>query len=321
MAYSKLKHHNTPLAGDPAGNGPGDPVGAFTLEYCDKTEVQLDYTMRPYHSGDASAPPWLRNVNLLYLFLDNSQEKEKWQRLINRIRTELGENRTVWGIKMDGEKIGMELYFYLRSLSAACTPPDRPGDIPPQITWEKIKKALSQSFSIVPDYPVPAPAVMVSVDIDDMVLARGQIDVLHIYTGRGLSYDVTQESIEHVNTYNFFELAEQPRLEELVEHLTNGMMHSAVCGVDIQRVLVPQLYSCRTICLAAKRFTDGIYFSGIKLDQLAWFLKQYDWPGPVCDFVRENAPGLSHLRWDVGLDFTGNNGRIQWKKRGIYGTL
>ncbi|MGD9822771.1 hypothetical protein [Desulfobacter sp.] len=321
MEYSETKQHKTPLGGNPAGNSPAEPVGAFPLEYCDKNEVQLDYTMRPYHSGDASATPWLRNVNLLYLFLDNSHEKERWRRLINGIRGELGENRTVWGIKMDGKKVSMELYFYFRSLSASSTPPDRPGDIPPQITWPDIKQALSKSFCIIPDYPVPAPAVMVSVDVDDTVLGRGEIDMLHIYTGSGLSYDVTLKSIEHVNTYHFFELAEQPRLEEMVRHLTNGMMHSAVCGVDIQHVLLPQLYSCRTICLAAKRFTDGIYFSGIKLNQLAWFLKQYDWPGPVCDFVLENGPGLSHLRWDVGLDFTGNNGRIQWKKRGIYGTL
>ncbi len=307
--------------------GPNDRFAAlaeqlkpFPVETCSRSEAHYDYTLRPYTTSE-DPQGRLRSTTLLYQLLAGSQQKEAWQRLIASLRNGLGLHRTIWGIKLVEGRLGAELYFYFRTLSSARAHREPTEAIPEPITFAQVAAALAPSLRILPTYPAHAPAIMVSVDVNDEVLASGGIHELHVYLRSGLSWDVRVDSIEHANHYTFFELSEIDRLRALVEHQANGLLHASACGVNIAPLLLPRLYSCRTLCLAAKRRTDGIYFAGIDTTQLRWFMEHFEWPVSTQSFLAAHAGDFAHVRWDVGLDFVAADGALHWVKQGVYGTL
>jgi len=293
-------------------------LGPFPVEIGGEREVLYDYTMRPYSTTRGGK---LRSTVLLYRLLAESRQKEKWRQLISAVRRTLGANRTVWGMKLIDGRLSAELYFYFRALSAARAHREPPARIPEPITFSQVVSALAPVLRIKPSYPSQIPAIMVSVDVNDEVLARGEIDELHVYMQSGLSWDVRSDGIEHANHYSFFELQEMDRLRALIEHQANGLFHASACGVDIQKLFLPRLYNCRTICLAAKRRADGIYFAGVDTGQLCWFLEHFTWPESARAFVTAHADDLAHLRWDIGLDFVVTDSGLTWVKSGVYGTF
>ena len=45
---------------------------------------------------------------------------------------------------------------------------------------------------------------LVTIDIDDDILAAGSVDVVHHYLNSGLSHDIYRDRIEHASHYQFF---------------------------------------------------------------------------------------------------------------------
>ena len=86
-------------------------------------------------------------------------------------------------------------------------------------------------------------------------------------------------------------------------------------------VLVPELRRCRTICVANKQTHDCIYFSGVDVDQLAWFLRHLRYPSEVIGFVEANRAQLDHLLFDVGFDYRMEDGGLRVLKSGYYGVF
>ena len=232
-------------------------------------------------------------VSLSAGLLEHSREQPAWQALIAGLRSRLGLHRTIWGAKLIDGALTVELYFYFRTLASSSTHRESPDVIAAPITFDQVAEALAPTLRIVPAYPRHAPAIMVSVDVNDAILARGEIGELHVYLQSGLSWDVRPDGIEHANHYTFFELAEVDRLRALLEHQANGLMHASACGVDIAQLLLPRLYQCRTLCLAAKRRADGIYFAGIDGTQLDWFFERFAWPASARALLREHAATTS----------------------------
>jgi hypothetical protein len=83
----------------------------------------------------------------------------------------------------------------------------------------------------------------------------------------------------------------------------------------------PELRECHTICLANKRTCDTIYFSGVNIDQLLFFLSWQQYPEAYRQFVEERHHELDHLLYDVGVDYRANNGTIEFVKHGFYGVF
>ncbi len=86
-------------------------------------------------------------------------------------------------------------------------------------------------------------------------------------------------------------------------------------------MLIPELFACKRICVAKKRTADGLYFSGIDVDQLLFALRRFAWPSVFTAFVQELAADLDHLYFDVGVDVAQDEGEIRYPKTSIYGTL
>ena len=92
--------------------------------------------------------------------------------------------------------------------------------------------------------------------------------------------------------------------------------------VRIADIVVPELYECAKICVAKKRTADAIYYSGISVDQLRWFLHRFDYPEAVTSFVDEHRADFDHLMFDVGIDYrSGPDGTLEYPKTGYYSTL
>jgi hypothetical protein len=318
--HSETTTQATPAAAAERFAKLAEALAPFPVETCDAREPLYDYTLRPYPAA-AERAGRLRSTMLLYQLLGGSARKKAWQQLIYDLRRRLGVHRTIWGVKLIEGRLSVELYFYFRTLSAARTHRESPDEIPTPITFAEVAAALAPTLRIVPAFPAHVPAIMVSVDVNDEVLARGTVEELHVYLQSGLSWDVRTEGIEHANHYTFFEMSEVDRLRALIEHQANGLIHASACGVEIQKLLLPRLYNCRTLCLAAKRKADGIYFAGIDTQQLQWFMERFAWPAETGAFLATRADDFAHLRWDVGLDLVAAEEGFRWVKAGVYGTL
>ena len=82
------------------------------------------------------------------------------------------------------------------------------------------------------------------------------------------------------------------------------------------------IFACKKVCVAKKRTHDGVYFSGVDVDQLLWLLRRFPYPPALVAFAERCAPELDHLYFDVGLDLQqGPDGRVAYPKTGFYGTL
>ena len=81
------------------------------------------------------------------------------------------------------------------------------------------------------------------------------------------------------------------------------------------------MLASRTICVANKQTHDCVYFSGIDVRQLLYFLERYAYPAPVVAFVRENLDRLDHLLFDVGIDYRMEGDRVAVLKSGYYGVF
>ena len=83
----------------------------------------------------------------------------------------------------------------------------------------------------------------------------------------------------------------------------------------------PELADCRVIVVANKRRNDGIYFSGISIDQLLFFLRRTGYPPDLVAYIAANRDGLDHMRYDVGYDYVMQDGRIRVLKASYYGFI
>jgi hypothetical protein len=171
------------------------------------------------------------------------------------------------------------------------------------------------------------PYFMFSVDIDDE-LARGarELDVVHMYVGNagstvssGIAYALEpQDSATLENFYFFFDAGTQR--EQAAAKIASsayfdpGRMH-------MEQALIPELVDCETICVANKRTHDCVYFSGIDVGQLAWFLERFGYPEPIQRFVREHRSMLDHLLFDVGIDYRLQDEGVAYLKSGYYGVF
>ena len=289
-------------------------------EFHDRNEPLFDYTMRPYSTG-TSTEGRPRSVNVLYRAIAGSSQEDRWMQLIGGLRAALGVDRTVWGIKFADGRLYFELYFYFRSLTSSSAAPELRSAIPAAITYPQVFAALDPTHTVRVAYPVHAPVLMMSIDVDDVSLDRGWTDVAHLYFMSGMAYDLGAGGMRHTNHYEFFETNEPLRIQAMVGHLINGLAHGSACGPNLQKVLIPELYSCRTVCLAAKQQADAAYFSGVQTQQLLWLIEKQGWPAPIVDYVKANEEAYSHVRWDVGIDFRSENGVLHSTKSGIYGTF
>ena len=167
---------------------------------------------------------------------------------------------------------------------------------------------------------------MFSFDLTEQTAEQnGLLDVVHVYIGNpgsqvssGIAYGFTPQGRQLENFYFFFDARKHQK--EIIDKLECSVFCDA-WRLSLDDLYRPELRECHTICLANKRTCDTIYFSGVNIDQLLFFLKWQQYPEVYLQFVEERHHEFDHLLYDVGVDYRANNGPIEFVKHGFYGVF
>lgn len=233
--------------------------------------------------------------------------------LVRALQQELGLFRTVYGVKWMGGRLAWEFYFYDYQRRERTVSVHRVLDaIRPVIRCDvNVNENLSY--------------FMFSLDVTDSILCEGRLDRVHLYIGNpgsrvssGIAYAVDSAKTSLENFYFFFD-ARRDSQQAAGKVLCSAYLDATRTGIE--RVLWPELCSCQTLCIANKQGNDTAYFSGVKVDQLLFFLGRLGYPGPVVRFVEEFRGQLDHLLYDVGFDYVGEGDGIRVIKSGFYGVF
>jgi hypothetical protein len=286
---------------------------AERFEYATAADPALNYCLWSY-SPARPAQDKFRSVNLLYQSFEHAGVDARAFDIVEAIRDAIGPFRTVFGVKLLAERLAWEFYFYdyqRRSREVSMT---RVLDaIRPLVRCE-----LSPGESL--------PYFMFSLDLDaELAAGRRPLDTVHMYVGNpgsavssGIAYAVRPSGTTLENFYFFFDGTTQ-RAEAA------GKICSAAYFDDtrlpVEEVLVPELARCQTICVANKQTHDCVYFSGVDVEQLVFFLERLRYPAAIRAFVREHRGELDHLLFDVGFDYRMEGGRLTVLKSGYYGVF
>jgi hypothetical protein len=284
-------------------------IGRRPPLYTGDSDRYFDYCLQPYQPRRPT-PGKLRSENLLWRSADLAGVSAGFEPCLGAIRRGAGRDLTVFGIKHQAGRLWWELYFYDTDRGqAALRAADLPRLVAPHLT-----------FTVEPRETLPY--FMVSFDLfPDLrpVDALNYYLPLHGVQG-GRSYKLWHDGrFELENVYRFY----HPKLE--VEAMLHDLRMSAFVDytrVPLSRALLPELFACNRVCVAKKRLADAAYYSGIDVEQLLFFLRRFDWPAPLVEWVQQESARLDHLRFDVGFDFVMDDaGRVGVTKTSIYGTL
>ncbi|RLB51473.1 MAG: hypothetical protein DRJ42_16765 [Deltaproteobacteria bacterium] len=283
----------------------------FELAPATETDRYFDYCLEPYRPRR----PWkgkLRSENLLFHSLTVGGAQDALTEPLRAIQGHVGRDLTVWGIKWDGAALFWELYFY------------DPQKEAPEATLSSITKAMAPYFTITPAIDEATPYVMASFDVR-AENRGGSVDTVNLYlTGEeahaGRSYSVSRGRSELENTYRF--MPPKTEIDEVLSLLEASVFVDYKDPRTLSRVLIPELFACKKICVSKKRDRDAIYFSGIDVDQLLFFFERFSYPDELVGFVREQKESFEHLYFDVGVDYRrGPDGALEYPKTSYYGTL
>jgi hypothetical protein len=275
------------------------------------TDRYFDYCLQPY-TPRRSPEGKLRSENLLWHSLDLAGAPPALEEALLAIQRAAGRDMTVFGVKHLGGRLWWELYFYDTDR--------RDGGIRAAELQEAVKPHFA--FDVLARESIPY--FMFSFDLRPDTTERGAVDVVNYYlpyyqVQGGRSYKLGGAGLELDNVYRFY----HPKRE--VEEMLHDIKTSAFVDygrVPLSRVLLPELFACNRICVAKKRSADAVYYSGIDVDQLLFFLRRFGYPAAIVDFVKGRRAQLDHLSFDVGVDFTmAADGSLVAVKSSYYGTL
>ncbi|AKF03213.1 hypothetical protein [Sandaracinus amylolyticus] len=285
---------------------------SFELVPATEHDRHFDYCLEPYRPRR----PWpgkIRGENLLWHSLAVGGATAALRAPLEAVQRHVGQDLTVWGVKWDGTQLWWELYFY------------DPQKESPEATITSIAAALSPWMRIVPQVRETVPYMMVSFDVSPQTIADGEVRELNLYlTGErahaGRSYKLRDGTAELENTYRFMEPKRE--VDDVLSLLTSSLFVDYSDPRVLSRVLLPELFACKKVCIAKKRRCDAIYYSGITVEQLIWFLDRFAYPAAIRGFVRQQRERLEHLYFDVGIDYRrAPDGTLEYPKSSYYGTL
>jgi len=283
----------------------------FEPEYASPNERLMNYCLAEYEAVGQSAG-MLRSSNLLFQTFENNTDSVKQFHLVKLIRSAFGDSNSVWGVKWDGKEIRREYYFY---------------DYRRRFRERSISLFL-EAISSMADCSIPINEnlhyFMFSIDIDQRLFAdSAKLNEIHMYMGNvlsrggsGICYSLTESGKRLENFYFFLDAHKE------IESIILKICSSAVVDVDRHNVgiiLWPELVNCRIICIANKQQNDCIYFSGITVHQLLFFLKRFKYPPEIITYIESNKAQLDYMLYDVGFDFRMEEGELVIVKSGYYG--
>lgn len=283
------------------------------FEYATAQDPSLNYCLWPY-PPPAEAEDKFRSINLLYQTFDYTGIDPRAFEIVESIRDGIGPFRTVFGVKQLDERIAWEFYFYDYKRRQR------------EVSISRVLRAIHRYMPTDIEPNENLPYFMFSLDLNnEIVTGQALLNVVHMYVGNpgstvssGIAYAVRAAGTTLENFYFFFDAGSQ--LPDVANKIASSALFDDT-RLSIDSVLVPELRRCRTICLANKQTHDCIYFSGVNVEQLQWFLDWLQYPAAIASFVRANHGNLDHLLFDVGIDYRMEQGALRILKSGYYGVF
>lgn len=269
-----------------------------------------DFCLWDYPKRQATGPQ-ARSANLLWHALDLMNAPPDWHDMLRHLRRSLGVGETVWGIKQADGQLSIELYFYdYKRLQ-------RTKDL------GRILDALAPWLGCDLAAPVGVPWFMVSFDLDQALMQSRKIPALDFYLGSpgaalsaGISYRRCVESYEMRNLYNFFDARrEGPEIRRKIMESAHLDLSQLAEGA----LAWPEFSGAASVVVANKRAQDGLYFTRLSPQALGAFLHRFDYPDSFGKMLATGAFDM-HL-FDIGVDFTMQNGALVFPKTAFYGLL
>jgi hypothetical protein len=288
-------------------------TGAERFEYSTRQDPSLNYCLWSYAPVVPAADKF-RSVNLLFQSFDHAGVDPRAFDIVEAIREAIGPFRTVFGVKQIGARLAWEFYFYDYQRRSR------------EVSITQVLAAIRPYVRCDVRANENLPYFMFSLDLDaELASGSCDLDVVHMYVGNpgstvssGIAYAVRSRGATLENFYFFFDGASQQ--DEAADKIRSSAYFDAT-RLALDDVLVPELRGCQTICVANKQTHDCVYFSGINVEQLLFFLKRLDYPAPITSFVHDNQANLDHLLFDVGFDYRMEAGRLLVLKSGYYGVF
>lgn len=286
---------------------------AERFEYSTGSDPALNYCLWEY-SPARPAEDKYRSINLLLHSFEHAGIDARALDIVDAIREGIGPFRTVFGIKLRQDRLAWEFYFYDYERRQR------------RVSISRVLKAIRPLVRCDVKPNENLPYFMFSLDLDpDLAAGRRDLDVVHMYVGNpgstvssGIAYALSAGDTALENFYFFFDAATQ--LEEAAKKICSSA-HFDDTRLPVDAILLPELRDCRTICVANKRTHDCVYFSGVDVHQLLFFLTRLAYPEPLVSFVRSNVENLDHLLFDVGFDYRMDGDGIALLKSGYYGVF
>ncbi|MBL8809372.1 MAG: hypothetical protein JNM43_04265 [Planctomycetaceae bacterium] len=282
------------------------------MERMQAGDPYLNYCLWPY-APVCSGIGKLRPSALLHHAVQSMLHCDWVRQTLARIQAGLGCFRSVYGIKRIGSKWALEIYLYDYARQQRT------------VSVEALEFATG-GWLRFPSVDPRTPYFMFSFDLnDDAEKLRGQLDCVHVYIGNpgsdvssGISYEYSRRGRQLENFYFFFDGQRHQR--EIVDKIECSVFSEAWNPI-LDELYRPELRDCQTVCLANKRTCDTVYFSGVTVHQLLFFLQWQSYPSDHIDFVIQHISELDHLRYDVGVDYRVKAGQVEFIKSGYYGVF
>ena len=283
------------------------------FEYATSRDPSLNYCLWEY-SPAMPAEDKFRSVNLLFQSFGHAGIDARAFDIVDAIREGIGPFRTVFGIKQLEAGLAWEFYFYDYKRRQR------------EVSISRVLEAIRPLARCDLEINESLPYFMFSLDLDaELAGGRRDIDLVHMYVGNpgstvssGIAYALRAQGTTLENFYFFFDAATQ--LAEASKKICSSA-HFDDTRMPVDAVLVPELRDCRTICVANKQTHDCVYFSGVDVGQLLFFLRRLRYPETIVSFVQQNSAKLDHLLFDVGIDYRMRAGRLAILKSGYYGVF
>lgn len=283
------------------------------FEYSTGQDPSLNYCLWEY-SPAQPAEDKFRSVNLLFQSFDHARIDARAFDIVDAIREGIGPFRTVFGVKLLPDRLAWEFYFYDYKRRQR------------EVSISRVLHAIRPLARCELEINESLPYFMFSLDLDaELAAGRRGIEVVHMYVGNpgstvssGIAYALHKGSSTLENFYFFFDAASQ--LDDAAKKICSSA-HFDDTRLPVDAILVPELRSCKTICVANKQTHDCVYFSGVDARQLLFFLTRLAYPEAIVSFVRHNLANLDHLLFDVGFDYRMDGDGIEVLKSGYYGVF
>ena len=289
------------------------PLRELLTERMKSGDPFRNYCHWPY-DPPASGSGKLRPSVLLYKAVNEMPHSAWVTNSLQAIQHGIGDFRSVYGIKRIADQWALEIYIYDYERQ------DR------LVSIERLQEATDGLLRFPQIADPRLPYFMFSFDLtENAARQNGVLDVVHIYIGNpgsqvssGIAYEFSARGRQLENFYFFFDAQKQQK--DIVDKLECSV-YCDTWRISLDELYRPELRDCQTICLANKRTCDTIYFSGVNIDQLLFFLNWQQYPDDYIRFVEDRHHELDHLLYDVGVDYRANGGQIEFVKHGFYGVF